>query len=561
MTGPRGNSDRSSLASVEPRDEPPRVSFTDIPHTPRLFVDFLYNFAQVSEFYGPMQRSDRPLSAWAEEVASRARWRRLLVDVLRDQNRRFGGDELTLANIDRLADSGCVAVVTGQQAGLFTGPLLTLYKALTAITVAADLQRQSIAAVPVFWINSEDHDFGEVNHCGVVGRDGQWTEIRYAGAEEDLGKPVADLVLTGDIDRTIGEVLAALPNSEFLPQIEADLRSSYRAGARFVEGFARLLMRVLGGSGLILLDPSDARLKPALVPLFRQVLAQSRRLGAVVRKQTEMLQNRGYRPPIHLDEESTFLFFHEQGKRRALVRTGDRIGVKGSSTTFTEQEMLDLIAEQPHRFSPNVALRPLVQDTLLPTLVYIGGPTEIAYFAQLTPLYPACDVIEPAIWPRASLTLIERRYAAMMAKYALRLTDLFAGAEAARAIVVERSLTRDHLALFDRAEEAVVEQLAHLRQILVEVDPTLDRPAVKAIEKVRHQIAGLRRHYIEARAHRDAVLTQQIQRLTTVLTPGRKLQERELNGFYFFARYGYGILERVRREMEFHSLDHRLIFL
>lgn len=561
MTKPRSQSDRLPLASVEHRDEHLRVSFTDIPHTPRLFVDFLYSFAQVSEFYGPMQRSDRPLNAWAEEVASRARWRRLLVDVLHDQNRRFGSDEPTLTNIDRLADSRCVAVVTGQQPGLFTGPLLTFYKALTAITVAADLDRQGIAAVPVFWINSEDHDFDEVNHCGIVGRDGQWTEIRYAGAEEDLGKPVADLVLTGDIDRAIGELLAALPNSEFLPQIEADLRSSYRAGTRFVEGFARLLMRVLGGSGLILLDPSDVRLKPALVPLFRQVLAQSRHLGAVVRKHTEMLQNRGYRPPIHLNEGSTFLFFQEQGKRRALVRTGDRIDVKGSSTSFTEQEVLDLIAEQPHRFSPNVTLRPLVQDTLLPTLVYIGGPTEIAYFAQLTPLYPACDVIEPAVWPRASLTLIEPRYGAMMAKYALRLTDLFAGADAARAVVLERSLKHDHLALFDHAEEAVAEQLAHLRQILIEVDPTLDRPAVKAIEKVRHQIASLRRHYIDARAQRDAVLSQQIQRLTAVLTPGKKLQERELNGFYFFARYGYSILERVRREIESHCPDHRLIFL
>ncbi|HXF04257.1 MAG TPA: bacillithiol biosynthesis cysteine-adding enzyme BshC [Blastocatellia bacterium] len=561
MTVPRSNSDRLSPASVEHRDERLRVSFTDIPHTPRLFVDFVCNFAQVSEFYGPMQRSDRPLSAWAEDVAGRARWRRLLVDVLRDQNRRFGGDDVTQANIDRLADSGCVAIVTGQQAGLFTGPLLTLYKALTAITVAAELQRQGIAAVPVFWINSEDHDFDEVNHCGVVGRDGQWTEIRYAGAEEDLGKPVADLVLTGDIDRAIGELLAALPNSEFLPQIEADLRSSYRAGTRFVEGFARLLMRMLGGTGLILFDPSDARLKPALVPLFRQVLAQSRPLGAALRKQTEMLQNRGYRPPIHLTEDSTFLFFREQGKRYPLVWMGDRVGVKGGATTFTEQEVLDLIAEEPHRFSPNVALRPLVQDTLLPTLVYIGGPTEIAYFAQLTPLYPACDVIEPAIWPRASLTLVESRYAAMMAKYALRLTDLFAGADAARAVVVERSLKHDHLDLFNRAEEVVAEQLAHLRQILVEVDPTLDRPALKAIEKVRHQIASLRRHYIDARAHRDAILTQQIQRLTTILTPGRKLQERELNGFYFFARYGYSILERIRREIEVPSLDHRLIFL
>jgi uncharacterized protein YllA (UPF0747 family) len=235
--------------------------------------------------------------------------------------------------------------------------------------------------------------------------------------------------------------------------------------------------------------------------------------------------------------------------------------VKGSSTAFTEQEVLDLIAEEPHRFSPNVALRPLVQDTLLPTLVYIGGPTEITYFAQLTPLYPACDVIEPAIWPRASLTLIEPRYAMMMAKYGLRLTDLFAGADAARAVAVEQSLRQDHLALFDHAEEVVAEQLAHLRQILVEVDPTLERPAVKAIEKVRHQIATLRRHYIDARAHRDALLSQQIHRLTAVLAPGKKLQERELNGFYFFARYGYSILERVRREIEFHRPDHQLIFL
>lgn len=561
MTTPRRDSECSHPASVEHREEDLRVSFTDIPHTPRLFVDFLYHFAEVSEFYGSMHRSDRWLSTRAKDVASRARWRRLLVEVLHDQNRRFGSGDPTPANIDRLADPESVAVVTGQQAGLFTGPLLTLYKALTAVAVAADFRRQGIAAVPVFWINSEDHDVEEVNRCGIVGRDGQWREIRYAGAEEDRGKPVADLVLTGDIDRAIGELLAALPNSEFLPRIEADVRSAYVAGARFVEGFARLLGRLLSGSGLILFDPSDARLKPALVPLFRRVLTHSRGLGAAVREQTEKLRQRGYRPPIHLDDDSTFLFFQEEGKRRALVRTGRRLGVKGSSTTFTEEEVLHLIAEEPHRFSPNVALRPLVQDTLLPTLIYVGGPTEIAYFAQLTPLYPACDVIEPVIWPRASLTLIEPRYAAMMAKYGLRFTDLFAGADALRAAVVERSLKQDHLALFDHTEEVVTEQLAYLRQVLVEVDPTLDRTALKAVEKVRHQIENLRRHFIEARAQRDAVLSQQIQRLTAVLAPDKKLQERELNGFYFFARYGYGLLERVRREIESQCPDHRIVFL
>ncbi len=557
MMTPDANKEKARSSPAERH----RICFTDIPYVHRVFVDFLYAFARVREFYGPVQRSDRPLSAWAEEVAARARWRNLLVEVLHDQNRRFGSDDRTFAAIDRLADPRAVAVVTGQQAGLFTGPLLTLYKALTAVVVAADLCDRGITAVPLFWINSEDHDWEEVNHCQVVGRDGQWCDIRYAGADEDLGKPVADILLTADIDRVIGDLLAALPPSEFLPRIEADLRATYVTGARFVEGFARLLARLTAGSGLILLDPSDARLKPALAPLFRQVLMCSRSVSEALGEQRERLQQQGYRPPLHWDQGATLLFLLDHGKRRALVRRDDRLSVKGSATTFTEAEVLDLLAAEPHRFSPGVAMRPLAQDTLLPTLVYVAGPTEIAYFAQLAPLYRAFDIIEPLIWPRASLTLIEPRYASLMARYALQVTDLFAGAEAVRARIVERFLKDNDLAHFHRAEDVIAEELTRLRQILADIDPTLDRPAMKAIEKVRHQVESLRRHYSEARSRRDTVLSEHIRRLTILLAPGKKLQERTVNGFYFFARYGYGILERVRREIDPHCPDHQVVFL
>jgi bacillithiol biosynthesis cysteine-adding enzyme BshC len=537
------------------------VRFTDIPHANRLFIDFLYHFDRVSEFYRDPCPSVPSLQRLASEITSHYHQRSLLVDVLRDQNQRFGSGDETQRNIERLSEPDSVAIVTGQQAGLFTGPVFTFHKAITVLRCCDELQQQGIKAVPVFWINSEDHDFDEVNHCGVVGRDGSWVEVQYTANSEDAGRPISEILLNNTIGQTIEGFLAALPPSEFAPQIEADLRASYVEGARFVDGFARLLARVFSGSGLILFDPSDARLKPVVADLFRQTIVRQQELSLVLSEQTEKLTRLGHRPQIHVSADGALVFMIENGKRRAVVHQSDGFSLKGGEAVFTEDELAARIVEQPSLFSPNVALRPVVQDTLLPTLAYIGGPNEIAYFAQLKPLYETFGKIQPLLLPRASLTLIEQRYAKTMEKYDLTFQDLFAGVEAVLEKAAERTMNEGGVVVIDEARDAIKAEMERVRRVLAELDPTLGNAASKAEEAMAHHVEKLRKSYLDARARRDQIMSDHIRRLAQVLYPNKNLQEREVNAFYFFARYGYGLIERLRDAIEVGSGDHRLLFL
>jgi bacillithiol biosynthesis cysteine-adding enzyme BshC len=537
------------------------LRFSEIPHANRLFIDFLYHFDRVSEFYRDPCPSVPALQRLAGEITSHYHQRELLVSVLRDQNQRFGSSDETLRNVERLSEPSTVAIVTGQQAGLFTGPVFTFHKAVTALKCCDELQKQGINAVPVFWINSEDHDFDEVNHCGVVGRDGSWVDVQYVGNSEDAGRPISEILLNDTIGQTIESLLAALPPSEFLPQIEADVRASYVEGARFVDGFARLLARVFAGSGLILFDPSDARLKPATADLFRQTVVRQQDLSLVLSEQTEKLTRLGHRPQIHVSADGTLVFMIENGKRRAVVSQDGRFSLKGSETVFTEDELAARIVEEPSLFSPNVALRPVVQDTLLPTLAYIGGPNEIAYFAQLKPLYGAFGRIQPLLLPRASLTLIEPRYAKTIEKYGLAFQDVFAGVEAALEKAAEKTSNEGGVAVIDVARDAIKAEMERVRRVVAELDPTLGNAAAKAEEAMTHHVEKLRKSYLDARARRDQIMSDHIRRLAQVLYPNKNLQEREVNGSYFLARYGYGLIERLRAAVEVGCGDHLLVWL
>ncbi|HKX27667.1 MAG TPA: bacillithiol biosynthesis BshC, partial [Blastocatellia bacterium] len=217
------------------------ISFSDIPRTSKLYRDFLYEFQRVERFYESEGRDLESLVNRARRVAEQRFAREAVADVLLDQNRAAHAGEATLANLERLREPNSVVVITGQQAGLFTGPLYTIYKALTVIKLSAALRERGVNAVPMFWVASEDHDLEEVNHTRLVNREGQLTTITYTGAPTHEGKPVGHVKLGTEIERNIEELVAALPESEFIPKLVEDLRGSYRPGASFAEAFGEMM--------------------------------------------------------------------------------------------------------------------------------------------------------------------------------------------------------------------------------------------------------------------------------------------------------------------------------
>ncbi len=538
------------------------ISFTEIPRTSRLFKDFLYDFDKVSRFYEPEGRDIDSLVARSQKIIMQNFSRDAVADVLADQNRQAGSHESSFTNIERLRQEDSVVVITGQQAGLFTGPLYTIFKALTAIKLATRLREQGVNAVPMFWVAAEDHDFEEVNHTRLVNREGHLLTITYTACSPKEGKPVGDVKLCEEIENNINELIAALPESEFVPRMAADLRASYQSGTGFAEAFGMVMMKLLGQFGVVLINPLDDRLKQIAGEIYTQAMSRAPEFADKLVDESAALVSAGYHAQVHTSNEAVPLFMLDEGRRKAMVRRPDgRFYLKGNEKSFGADELLDTVQRCPSCFSPNVTLRPIVQDFLLPTVAYIGGPAEIAYFAQLRPNYTLLGRVEPVVLPRASLTLIEKRHAKTMSKYGIKFNELFEGQEEVMKRVVERSLDQTTAGIFDETEKVLNEQLDRLLESLAAVDPTLGDALKGGREKIIYQINNLRTRFIHNRGKRDETMHQQIERLFAVLYPNKNLQEREINVTYFLARYGYELIERLYQEIEIGFNDHKLVYL
>ena len=560
MNEPLNESDCRNLEAAAGRTTD-AVKFTAIPRTSRLFNDFLYDYPKVARFYTDCGRTVSPLAEHARAIGAQSFDRGRVADALERINRRAGSSDLTFRHIDLLRRDGSVAIVTGQQAGLFTGPLYTIHKALTVIRLAACMRDQGIDAVPVFWIASEDHDYEEVNHTRLIDLEGQVQTVRYEPAERPTDIPVGQVLLDGDIDRAIEQFVSLLPPSEYLPGIAADLRESYTAGAGFADAFARLMACIFRDYGVVLLDPAEEGLKQVVAPLYAQALEKTEEIARALVERSKELVEAGYHAQVNTSEEMVPLFILDGGRRTAMTYQDGRFTVKGSNKSFDKAELVELARRCPNCFSPNVTMRPVVQDYLLPTAAYVGGPAEIAYFAQIRASYEVLGRQEPCVLPRASFTIIEGRHQKTMEKYDLQLADFFDGLHAAVTKVVERSLGRGTAEAFTETERLFNAQLDKLEEALRQTDATLADSLTRSREKIFYQIEHLKTRFIHASARREETAYRQVERAYTSLLPNKNFQERELNVFYFLSRYGPNLIDELYKATEIGFSNHKLLYI
>ena len=537
------------------------LRFTEIPRTTRLFNDFLYDYPKVARFYANYGRSVEPLANHARRIGAQEFDRKRVPDALERINRQAGSSELTFKHIEMLRRPGSVAIVTGQQAGLFTGPLYTIHKALTVIKLAACLRDQGVEAAPVFWIATEDHDYEEVNHCKVVDREGHLAQIRYEASGHKADEPVGSVSLCPAINQTIDELVARIAPSEFIPALERDLRESYTEGVGFADAFARLMARLFRDYGVVLLDPLDQELKQVAGPLYAKAIEKSSEIATALVERSRELEAAGYHAQIHVSEDMVPLFIMDDGRRAAITQDDGRFAVKGSSNSFSKEELVELATRCPNCFSPNVTLRPVVQDFLLPTAAYVGGPAEIAYFAQLQAVYKTLGRQEPCVLPRASFTIVEGRHQKTMKKYGLELRDFFDGLHPAVTKVVEQSLDRDTSNAFTETERVLNEHLDKLRGALERTDKTLSDPLETSRAKMMYQLEHLRTRFIHSSAHREENAYRQVERAFTTLYPDKNLQERELNVYYFLSRYGPSLLDDLYEAADLGFSNHKIVYI
>lgn len=540
------------------------IPFDRIPHQSKLFLDYLKDPTALREFYPSAVRFHHELSARAAEVlAAHQTDRAALCDALLDLNASWGAGEETLKNIELLRDSDCLAVVSGQQAGLLSGPLYTIYKALSAVKLAGCLTQRKTKAVPVFWIATEDHDFPEVATAEFIGRDCKLASVEVSQALHREGQPVGRVVIDESINEVLTQLLELLPSSEFTADLESIVRDAWRPGRSYGEAFARMMTSLLGRHGLIFLDPLDARLKALAAPLYATAALRAHDIASAIEVRSKKLVDAGYHAQVTASENSFPLFLHDgTGARHALTRSSDgKYSTRQDEQSYTAEELSSLAQAEPERFSPNVTLRAVVQDYLLPTIAYYGGAAEIAYFAQTGEVYRLLDRPVTPILPRSSLTMIERHTGRVLERYGLQLADLFAGPDAVLARVVEQYLGADTAKSLAKAEGAVNAELDELREQLRTVDPTLADALETGRRKINYQLEGLRARFYRAQMGRDEAAHRQLQRAFDQLYPHKELQERHINITSLLARHGRYVVDWIYNAINIGSDEHQIVFL
>jgi bacillithiol biosynthesis cysteine-adding enzyme BshC len=538
------------------------LPFSQIPHTTRLFSDFLAYQPAVQPFY------PRPpyWQEWMKEEAARISYdsprRERVAAILERQNKEWGASPKTLANLDRLR-KGAVAVVTGQQVGLFGGPMFCIYKALTAVKLAEEATAAGVDAVPVFWLATYDHDLAEVNHVSIPGPDGA-RQILTTTSHGVPGAPVSAVRLGEEILPLVDQAAQLLGDSE----AAQFLRESYRPGESLGTAFARFYARVFAEWGVILLDASDAEIDRVAEPIYRAAVERADELAAAVLARGAALEAAGYHQQVKVTSSSVLLFTMQDGARTPIHRRG-----QGSSAEFiigsdaaaveklSQAELLARIAASPEQFSPNVLLRPVVEDYLLPTLVYTGGAAETAYFAQAGAVYEALlGRVTPTI-PRFSATIVEAKIQRLIERNGISVTDVFAGPEALRRQLAERGLPADLQAAFEAARISMDSHLSSIKEKLVTLDRTLVDAADTARSKVEYQLERLQSQAARAEAQKSELVTRHAEALSQALYPDKGLQERAIGGCYFLARYGKEFLQQLYDAVQPDCHDHQIIEL
>ncbi len=534
--------------------------FNDIPNQSPLFLDFQANSPKISKYYPQKQTS---LKDFTEKVLTNYKVSRTeLCDVLTETNKSYGVGSKTLQNIELLREKDCVAIVTGQQAGLFSGALYTIYKAFSAIDLAADLRRQHIKAVPVFWIAEEDHDFAEVKKTFVLDKSGNLVE--FENTPENYGEniPVGLVELDETIEKTISELFEMLPQTEFSDEVKGLLTETYKSGETFSSAFTKFLAHIFSDYGLIFLSPLNKKLKELCAPIFVETVEKAQEIVSELLARTEQLESADYHAQVLVSEDS-FPFFYQNKERLPLRRNlkNGEINVSKSKITFDKLQLLEIARNSPHQLSPNALLRPVVQDYLLPTLVYFGGAAEIAYFAQNSVIYETLDRPVTPIRHRASFTVIESKHAKTLERYDLNFLDLFAGREDIIAKVVEKFLSADTAKVFAEVEEIINNQLDRLDKNLVGQEPTLAANLENRKKKISWHINAIRKKYHLAEIRKDEFVKKRIDNLFTSLLPHNALQERTLNLVTFLNLYGKYFVDWIYDEIKTDEKGHQVLEL
>jgi len=534
------------------------------PHQPKLFFQLIDDFPSVKQFY-PHAPTIAEIRSSAPTVVYPPERRAEVAKILREQNAELGAGDATAANLERF-EHGALAVVSGQQVGLFSGPAYSVYKAVTAVQIAQELELAGMDAVPVFWMATEDHDLDEVRVSNWFHR-GKLRRFELPGNGE-AGQPVGKIALGVQVREMVEEAagLLSLAGGESLAQI---LRETYTAEETYGSAFGKLFARLFAAQGLILLDPLDARLHRVAAPILRGAIERRDELNEALLARGKDLEKAGFDAQVKVTAHSTLLFKMCGGKREPILASNGgfssghasalpsgpvtsggsesaRAVVPMGAASWTRAELAAKVAAEAECFSPNALLRPVLQDFLVPTVAYVAGPAEIAYFAQAEVLYRRLLGRMPVVLPRAAFTILDAKAEKLLNRYRLTLEDVWRGSQELRRAMEAASVPQELGTAFDETLNEHARLLDALQQQIARLDASLGGAVATARKKVAFQLQKLKRKAGKAEAQKVGLIEAHQEFLESLLYPHKTLQERELCFLPMLAAWGPDGLQQLQ---------------
>jgi bacillithiol synthase len=520
-------------------------------------ADYAFEFGKLADFFAGNPAEP---AAWREAITRAQRHprdRQAVATIVQAQQRERGAPAEAVAAAARLRDPQTVAVVTGQQAGLFGGPLFTLLKALTAIRLAERVTSDHhVPAVAVFWIDAEDHDWDEVKTCGCL--DAESTLVRLSvgnppGAHE---RPVARVALDDSASAVVDQLAALLPPTEFTHGLIDTLRAAYAPGTGMTRAFGRWLESVLGPRGLIVYDSADPAAKPLVASVFAHEVEHAGETSRLALEAGAVLLARGYHAQATPHENHVALF-HLDGGREPIRRHEDHFDV--GSGTQSKAALIEQVRTRPEEFSPNVLLRPLVQDTLFPTVCYVAGPNELAYLGQLKDVYALFGVPMPLIQQRASATLLDSNAMRFLTRNDVALEALRQQDEAALNQLLEARIPASVEAPIEDALRLLADRMEAVARAVPQIDATLEKTARSTLTRMEEELKKLHGKIIQAAKRQDETLRRQFKHAQAQAFPGGHPQEREIGFVYFLNKHGASLIDRLCDEISLDMGTHWVI--
>ncbi len=525
---------------------------TELPGVRPIFADLLYQFPKVAEFYRYAPSLDSAQAA-AGEVRIDPQHRADLVEELRRQN--VGCGKETRANIDLLAEPSTVVVATGQQVGLFGGPVFSIYKALTAVKFAEELTRRGTPAVPVFWLATEDHDLDEVDHGWAFSGEG-CPERLQATTEGTRGAAVgAFRIADADLDK-LEKLVSGLP---FADEAMAMARETYSDGPYFADAFIAMFRKLLCRFGLIFLCPMQSEIRRLASPVIEQAIERSPELMDALVERGHSLEAAGYHQQVHVDAETSLFFLFENDVRVALKRQGEtyRAGSKG----YSAADLLARLRENPLEFSPNALLRPVMQDYLLPTAALIGGPAELAYLGQSAVLYEALLDRMPVVMPRATFSILDDSAAKLLERYYLTPSDCFVPAAELEERIAAALVPAEIHSTFKKSTDEIEIAMGRMEQRLASFDPSLQTSFSLSAKKIRFQLEKIEAKTARESLRRNETAQRHAAYLSGFLYPNRSPQERVYGALPFIAKFGKDFVDKIADAITADCVDHQILTL